>query len=64
MKLSIYNLLGQRVRVLVNEVQATGAYEVKWDGRNDNGLPLSSGVYVYRIKSGEFIATRKLLLIR
>ena len=60
----IFNVLGQRVRLLLSENQAPGYYETRWDGRNDIGNAVSSGVYVYRMvaqgNNGEsFVETRK-----
>jgi len=62
--LEIYNMLGQKVRTLVNAEQNTGEHFVKWDGLNHAGRSVASGVYVYRLIAGEFRASRKLLLIR
>ncbi|MFC1555161.1 M6 family metalloprotease domain-containing protein, partial [candidate division KSB1 bacterium] len=63
-KLVIFNSLGQQIRTLVNtEIQA-GYHSVMWDGRDDYGIEVSTGVYFYRIVSGEFTNTMKLLLIR
>ena len=62
--LEIYNVAGQRVRQLVNEVQNSGSYTVTWDGRNDNGLRLGSGVYIYRMSSGTFTSVKKMLLLK
>ncbi|MBX2991995.1 MAG: choice-of-anchor D domain-containing protein [Bacteroidetes bacterium] len=62
--LSLYNLLGQKVRTLVSGEQTTGIYSVVWDGLTDGGSQAASGVYVYRLRAGEFQATRKLLLLR
>ncbi len=62
--LKIYNILGKEVRVLVNEEQAPGFYRVTWDGRDDFGQRLASGIYVYRLQSGKFVATRKMALVQ
>ncbi len=63
--LTVYNLNGQMVRRLVNENQSAGSYTVKWDGRDDHGVPVSSGVYFYRLTTGSgFVATRKMVLLR
>ncbi len=62
--LVIYNLLGQRVRTLVNHSMAAGQHQIFWDGTNDAGRQVSSGVYFYRIVAGEFIATKKCVLLR
>jgi len=64
-KLSIYNLQGQRVRTLVNRAQPAGRYQVTWDGTDDNGVQVASGVYFYRLTTGSgFVATRKMILLR
>ncbi|HEX9974954.1 MAG TPA: T9SS type A sorting domain-containing protein, partial [bacterium] len=57
--LKIYNLLGKERATLVNEKQSAGEYEVQWDS-----VDLPSGVYVYRLEAGDFIATRKLILMK
>ncbi|RMI13841.1 MAG: hypothetical protein D6681_05615, partial [Calditrichaeota bacterium] len=56
--------LGREIATLVNEKMAPGMYEVQWDGRDDTGKPVSSGVYLYRLKAGDFTATRKMILMR
>ena len=60
----IYNLLGQRVRTLVNAVEGPGYREVIWDGRNDAAVPVSSGIYICRFTAGKFTAVKKMALIR
>jgi len=62
--LVIYNTLGQKVRTLVHSEQKTGHYEILWDGKDDQGMPVTSGIYVYRLKSGEKVASRKMILVR
>ena len=62
--LAIYDLLGQKVRVLVSETQPAGHYSVRWDGRNEAGQLVSSGVYLYRLEAGNFTEARKALLLR
>ncbi|MCD6161597.1 MAG: right-handed parallel beta-helix repeat-containing protein [candidate division Zixibacteria bacterium] len=62
--ISIYNILGQKVNNLVDEYKSSGNYSVIWDGRNKSGTTVSSGIYFYRIESGEFIDTKKMLLLR
>jgi hypothetical protein len=57
--LKVYDVLGREVATLVNEVKPPGSYTVQWDASN-----LASGVYFYRLTSGEFGQTRKLLLLR
>jgi hypothetical protein len=63
-KIEIYDVLGRRVRRLVGETQAAGLHRVRWDGENRYGTPVGSGVYFYRIKAGDFVETRKMVLVR
>jgi hypothetical protein len=58
-QLKVYNILGKEVATLVNESQRPGDYEVKWDARH-----LSSGVYFYQLKAGNFIRVKKLILMK
>jgi hypothetical protein len=62
--LQIYNLLGQNIRTLVNARQEAGYREVVWDGRNNVGNAVASGIYIYRIEAGNFVQTRKMVLMR
>jgi flagellar hook assembly protein FlgD len=57
-------MLGQVVRTIVNEAQEAGYYSVQWDGRNNYGESVSSGVYAYRIQAGSFITSKKMNLIK
>lgn len=63
-KLEVYNVVGQVVRTLVADHQNAGRYVVQWDATNDNGQPLSSGIYFYHIQAGEFQKTKKMLLLK
>ena len=63
-ELAIYNVRGQRVRTLVQGVQAAGRYQIVWDGRNDTGAGLASGVYLSRLTSTQGVRVRRLLLIK
>ena len=63
--LAIFNAAGQRVATLIQGEQPAGFYTVHWEGRDDNGQELASGVYLYRLQAGQQQAeTRKLLLVR
>ncbi|MFQ6092452.1 MAG: FlgD immunoglobulin-like domain containing protein, partial [bacterium] len=62
--LKIYNILGQEVRTLVDETTEAGYYTVTWDGRDDRGLDVTSGVYFYHLKAGQFSQIKKMLLLR
>ena len=63
-ELAIYNIMGQRVRILVQSVQAAGRYQVVWDGRNDNGVRVASGIYLSRLSSVQGVQVRRLLLLK
>ena len=63
-ELSIYNVLGQKVRSLVNTNQNAGIYKVVWDGTNETGSIINSGVYFCRISDGQEQMTRKVILIK
>jgi len=63
-RLSVYAVNGQLVRTLVDGERPAGSYSVVWDGTDDAGRDVASGVYLCRMKAGEFVSTRKLLLIR
>jgi hypothetical protein len=62
--LKIYNILGREVRTLVNDEQPPGFYRVPWDGTDDFGQRLTSGIYIYRLQSGSFTATRKMAFVQ
>jgi hypothetical protein len=62
--IDVYNVRGQRVRTLVNGVFATGSHVVVWNGTDDNGYAVSSGIYFYRMTAGEYSAVRKMILLK
>lgn len=63
-KLSIFNMLGQKVKELVNESQAAGIHRVIWDGTDAYGNVVSTGIYLYRMQVGDLAETRKMVLIK
>ncbi len=63
-KLMVYDVLGRKVRTLVSDRMDAGHHVINWDGLNDAGTDVASGMYVYRIKAGDFISHRKMLLVR
>lgn len=63
-KLVIYNMLGQTVRTLVDTRVPAGHHSVEWDGRDDGGKEMASGVFLYRLTAQDFVQSRKMLLIR
>jgi M6 family metalloprotease-like protein len=62
--LAIFNVLGQKVATLVDEVQSPGTYSVTWEGRDDSGAKVASGVYFYRLVHGEQAEARKMILLK
>jgi hypothetical protein len=62
--LKIYNMQGQLIRTLISESQGTGDYSVKWDGTNDVGEKVVSGVYVYKLNVGKDTFSKKLMLMK
>ncbi len=62
--LVIFDVLGQRIRTLVEHEQAAGEYIVYWEGKNDAGQPATSGAYLYKLTTDSFTETRRMLLLR
>jgi hypothetical protein len=62
--LKIYNALGQEITTLVNEDQTAGEKSVVWDGRNQYGKLVSSGVYIYKLEANNFVESRKMLFLK
>jgi hypothetical protein len=60
----VYNVTGQRVRTLTNQLLPAGYHSIVWDGTNDGGHEVSSGVYFYRIEAGDFIQSKKMILMK
>ncbi|MBN2070590.1 MAG: T9SS type A sorting domain-containing protein [Candidatus Krumholzibacteriota bacterium] len=63
-EITIYDVSGKRIRSLVNRHHVSGIYDIAWDGRNDRGKKVSSGVYLCRARIGVYSATRRLILLR
>ncbi len=63
-RLSIFDIRGRRVRSLVDEKKESGVYQVHWNGRNERGEEVPSGVYLYRLEAGDYRATHKMVLTR
>ena len=63
-KISIFNILGKSIKVLENKMQQVGIHTVQWDGRDGQGILLSSGIYICRIEAGEFRQSIKLILTK
>ena len=63
-ELVLYSLLGGRVRTLLTGVQPAGFHEVQWDGKNDAGIPVTSGMYIYQFIAGDYRMVRKMILLK
>jgi len=63
-QINIYNIRGQHIRTLVNDYHEPGEHIVAWNGRDDNGRELSSGIYFYRMVANDFEETQKMLLMK
>ena len=63
-ELTVYNMAGQRVKRLVGTVQDRGHYNVSWQGKDEKGRPVGSGVYLFRLRAGSFEQTRRLLVLK
>ncbi|MCK5453841.1 MAG: T9SS type A sorting domain-containing protein, partial [Calditrichia bacterium] len=70
-KLKIYNLLGQEVRTLISAQQEAGYQSIVWDGRDNRGTPVASGIYIYQLAANpatgvgqSFMSTRKMILMK
>ncbi len=60
----VFDLLGREVRTLVDELKGAGTYDASWDGKDANGLGVTTGIYIVRMTSGEFTASRKAVLMQ
>lgn len=63
-RLVIYNVLGQQVRVLVNRMQTRGVHAVQWDGHDAIGRQVATGLYLYRLQAGENVAVKKMVFAK
>jgi hypothetical protein len=63
-EITIYNLKGQKIKTLLNEVLPAGRHSVLWNGTDESGKKVASGVYFYKMKSGSFSSTRKMILMK
>jgi hypothetical protein len=63
-KLIIFDLLGKQTKTLVNKKQPAGFYQVNWDGSDESGASVASGVYFYKLSSGSFVSSKKLTVLK
>ena len=61
---TIYDMLGRQIKTLVNQDQIAGYKSVVWDATNDYGKPVSAGIYLYQIRVGNYIQTKKMVLLK
>jgi flagellar hook assembly protein FlgD len=63
--LKVYNLLGEEVVTLIDEESKEAGYHAAvWDGRNQRGQPVASGIYLYRLRAGSFVMTKKMVVVQ
>lgn len=62
--MEVYNLRGERVRRLVDEIRPAGRHQVVWDGIDDSGQSVSSGTYLLRLRASDIEDTRKITLLK
>jgi len=62
--ISIYDLKGKLIKTLVHKKQEQGNYRIQWDGKNNSGLKVSSGVYIYAIENEKSIISKKMILVK
>ena len=60
----VYNVLGEKVKTLETARHAGGKFTVRWDGTDDRGVKLSSGTYYYRLISGSFVSSKKMIMLK
>ena len=63
-KISIFNTLGHEIKTLVNSKQNNGSYSIQWDGSDNHGNRVSSGVYLYHLNANSFNQTRRMILLK
>ena len=63
-ELIIYNVTGQGVRILIKGQKNAGYHHIKWDGNDDKGIQVPSGLYLYQLRATEFIQTKKMLFLK
>ncbi len=62
--IKIYDILGREIRTLVNTEQTQGVHKVEWDGKNNFGSKVASGTYIYRIDAGDFVQSKKMVMLK
>ena len=62
--LEIFNLKGQKVKTLINAIIPKGFHRTVWNGTDENGKPVSSGIYFYKMKTGKYVSTKRMILLQ
>ena len=62
--ITIYDVMGRKVRSLMNDSQTAGYHSLRWDAKNDIGEGIAAGMYIYNIQAGEFRAMKKMVLLK
>jgi hypothetical protein len=63
-KITIYDMMGRVVKTLVNGSQTAGYRMIQWNATNNTGQPVSAGLYLYTIEAGQFMKTKKMVLLK
>ena len=62
--ITIFDMMGREINTILNSPQPAGYRSIQWDATNDQGAPVSAGIYLYRIRVGDFIQTKKMILLK
>jgi hypothetical protein len=62
--IQIFNILGQKVATIERGIHDAGRYSIRWEGKNENGVRVASGVYFYRLLAGDYVSTKKMVMIK
>jgi len=63
-RITIYDINGKTIATLINNFQNAGTYQVTWNGRNDLGQQVASGTYIYKVQAGDFVQTKKMVMLK
>ena len=62
--LKVFDITGREIQTIMSSTMVAGTHEVRWNGRNSAGLPVASGVYLYRLEAGKHVITRRMVLLK
>jgi flagellar hook assembly protein FlgD len=63
-EINVYNILGQKIKTLMNEFQPKGKHSVTWEGKDLKGRTVASGIYFYKIVAGDYTCVRKMIMLK